>query len=128
RSAAKYRIWAPDKTDHDSGRIVAVFRSPSGDNISSNLTHSNSRLVGANPALNSVECDYVGYLQYRGSDNTRKQISQRARLRSVDNIAKFSLDEILDSAEYLTENRLRTFEICIGMLLWMDSPTSRKHL
>lgn len=128
RSASKYRIWAPEKSDHKKGRIVAVFRSPSGITVSSNITHSGSRLVGVIPALKDVEFDYVGYLQYRGSDNSRKQISARARLRFVDQITKFSLGEILESAENLPESRLRTFENCIGMLLWMDSPKSRAYL
>src|SRR5699024_1687555 len=100
----------------------------SGITVSSNITHSGSRLVGVIPALKDVEFDYVGYLQYRGSDNSRKQISARARLRFVDQITKFSLGEILESAENLPESRLRTFENCIGMLLWMDSPKSRAYL
>lgn len=128
RNASKYRIWAPENDSQNTGRIVAVFRSPTGTTKSSNLTHSNGRYLGAIPTFDEVEFDYVGYLQFRGNNKDRKQISARAQIRFVDQITKFSVEELLTPIEAIPEGRLRTFENSIGMLLWLDSPKSREHL
>lgn len=125
--ASKYRIWSPQPTSDKSNRVVAVFRSPTGQQATSNITHTDFRYIGSIPQLKDVEENFVGFLQLRGSDGKRQQFSQRAKLRSVNQISQFSWDTWLSPVLSLPEHALELFENTLKMLSWIDSQSSRNY-